>query len=79
MSFKAAQRESVLLNMVHRQVILHGNGTLTYVAPPGGARQPMEMQLHEHGVSFEMPRVEIVDPVGLDYMLRLLRNRRRGT
>jgi hypothetical protein len=78
-AFKEAQRESVLLNLVTRSVILHGNGALTFVTPPNAERRALEMDLHSHGVSFEMPRLEVVDPVGLDYMLRVLRNRRRDS
>jgi len=78
-AFKSAQRESVFLNMVTRSVILHGNGSLSYMSPPGAERRAMEIDLHSHGVSFEMPRLEIVDPVGLDYTLRVLRNRRRAS
>jgi hypothetical protein len=69
----------VLLNLVTRSVILHGNGALTFVTPPNAERRALEMDLHSHGVSFEMPRLEVVDPVGLDYMLRVLRNRRRDS
>jgi hypothetical protein len=75
-AFKAARSQSVLLSMVSRQVILHGNGAFSFITPPNRERRASEMELKSMGVSFEMPRLQIVDPVGLDYMLRVLRARR---
>jgi hypothetical protein len=31
------------------------------------------MELNAHSITFEMPRKQVLDPIGLDYMLRVLR------
>lgn len=75
-AFKAARSQSVLFNLVSRQVILHGNGAFSFITPPNGERRTSEVEMKSMGVSFEMPWLEVVDPVGLDYMIRVLRARR---
>jgi len=70
---KMTEEQSIFMNLVHRSTLLYGLRSVSYVGPPGAARRPMEMSLQTHSVSFEMPRNEVVDPFGLDYMLRVLR------
>lgn len=70
---KDAEKESVLLSLVRRSTILYGKKSLTYIEGPGNERRPIEMHLQEHGFEFEMPRLDLIDPVGLDYLLRLFR------
>jgi hypothetical protein len=73
-SWKMAQKESAILTAVKRSVVLYGKKSITYVeASETGERRPVEMELQPHSVAIEVPRVEIVDPVGLDYMLRIFR------
>jgi hypothetical protein len=36
----------------------------------------MEMDLKPYGVSFEMPKMYVVDPVGIDFLLRVFRRER---
>lgn len=72
-AFKEAEKESVLLHLVKRSVILYGNKSVTYVQGPEEGRRPVEMELKSHSTEFEIPRMEIVDPIGLDYMLRVFR------
>lgn len=73
---KQAKRESVFLNMVSRSVLLYGNRSLAFVDDGQDKLRPLETDLHSHGISYEMPRMEVVDPVGLDYVLRVFRNER---
>ena len=73
---KQAQSQSVLLSLVKKSVLLYGNRSLSFVRDDQGALRPVEMDLQSHGVSFEMPRMEIVDPVGLDLSLRVFRRER---
>lgn len=74
-----AMKQSVLLSLVTRSVILHGRRTLTTVVDPGNKRRFLEMEMAAHSVEFELPRMEITDPVGLDYTLRVLRSERFRT
>jgi hypothetical protein len=73
---KQAWEQSVFHNLVHRVVLLYGRRSLTYVGLPEETRRPIEMQLHAHAFSQELPQMEIVDPIGLDYMLRVFRAER---
>lgn len=70
---KKAQDQSVLLNLVKRSVLLYGNRSLSFIKNQENEFRPMEIDLKRFGVSFEMPRMELVDPVGLDFTLRVFR------
>lgn len=73
---KQAQSQSVLLNLVKHSVLLYGNRSLSFIKDGKNSLRPVEMDLKPHGVSFEMPRMEIVDPLGLDYTIRVFRMER---
>lgn len=70
---RKAHRQSIFWNIVHRSVLLHGSGSVTLVDDGAGKRQPRSMQMHPHEYSVEWPRMEIVDPVGRDLMIRTFR------
>lgn len=73
---KQAESGSVFLNLVSRSVLLYGNRSLTFVDDGQDNLRPMEINLHSHGISYEMPRMEVIDPVGLEYVLRIFRHER---
>lgn len=73
---KQAQSQSVLLNLVKHSVLLYGNRSLSFIKDDKDSLRPVEMDLKPYGVSFEMPRMEIVDPLGLDYTIRVFRTER---
>lgn len=73
MAHKMAERKSALLSLVHRSTILHGKRSLTYVTDHTGGQRAIAMDLKPFSMSFEVARQEILDPVGLDYMLRVFR------
>ena len=58
------------------QHLLYGNSSIYYINHGDGepVRQEMEMQSFSH--SAEMPRLNILDPQNLDYMLRVYRHMR---
>ncbi len=70
---KLAESKSVFLNLVHRSTILYGKRSLTYVTDPDGNQRAVKMDLKPFSTFMEIPRHEIYDPVGLDYMLRIFR------
>ena len=75
---KAAQAQSVFLNLVHHSTLLYGVRSLTYVEDlGGGARRPMEMELGSHEFSMMLPRLEMLDPIGLQLMFLRLRGEAR--
>lgn len=73
---KKAESESVFFNLVSRSVLLYGNRSLTFVDDGQDNLRAMEIDLHAHGISYEMPRMEVIDPVGLEYILRVFRRER---
>lgn len=70
---KLAEQKSVLIHLVHRSTILYGKRSLTYISDPAGNRRAVSMDLKSFGTTIELPRHEILDPVGLDYMMRVFR------
>ena len=73
---KMAEKKSVFFGLVKRSTILYGNRTLAYVDDQEGKRRPIEIEMKSFGATIELPRALIVDPVGLDYMLRVFRAER---
>jgi hypothetical protein len=78
-SYKAAEAQSVFLNLVSKSVLLYGRKSINYVNGPDGQSHRMEIGLQTHGTEMEFPRMENIDPFGLDYMLRMFRNERIRT
>jgi hypothetical protein len=74
---KDAEKQSVLFNLVHRSVLLYGRRSITYVQEPGNKRRPVSMDLHSFSHSIELPRSEVIDPVGLSVMLLTFRSAKR--
>jgi hypothetical protein len=70
---KKAESQSFLLSSVRRSTILYGKRSLTYVADLDGSHRAVSMDLKPFEASYELPRREILDPLGLDHMLRLYR------
>jgi hypothetical protein len=75
-SFKQAQEESVMLQLVHRSVLLYGKKAVHHVFGPEGEINRMETHLGELGTQIDVPRMTILDPCGLDLMLRTFRRER---
>lgn len=75
-SWKAAEARSVLLNLFSKSVLLYGRKSISYVYGSDGQSHRMEIPLQSHGTEMEFPRMEYLDPFGLDYMLRIFRSER---
>lgn len=73
---KMAREQSVLWRLVKNSVILYGSRSIGFVPERDGTLRRYEMDLHPHGFSFELPRMEITDPVTLDYLMRVFRTER---
>jgi len=72
-SMKKAEKESVFSSFVSKSVLLYGRKSINYVYGRDGQSNRMEMPLQIHDTEMEFPRYEIIDPFGLDYMLRIFR------
>jgi hypothetical protein len=75
-SFKEAEKKSVFLSLVSKSVLLYGRKSINYVYGLNGKYNRMETPLLSHGTEIEIPRLQIIDPFGLDYMLRIFRAER---
>lgn len=70
---KKAHERSIFNDIVHKSVLLHGNSSVTFVEGVNGERRPIHMKMHSYSTTAEWPRMETVDPVGLDLVLRSFR------
>ncbi|WP_316232293.1 hypothetical protein [Bradyrhizobium sp. SZCCHNR1051] len=73
---KAAEKQSVLLELAHRSTLLYGKRSLAYIQGENGESRATTLDLHSVGISYELPRRDIIDPVGLDYVIRVFRAER---
>lgn len=72
-AMKSAEKNSVFLSMVKKSVLLYGRKWITYVESPNQPTRRTESPLQSFETSMDMPRIQNIDPVGLDYMLRAFR------
>lgn len=72
-SMKAAEKESFFSSFCSRSTLLYGNKSINYVYAGDGEPHRMEIPLTSHSISMEFPRIDNIDPYGLDYMLRVFR------
>lgn len=70
---KQAEKKSILASLATRQVLLYGTRSISYFKGVGGKQQRSEMKMHSFTHSIESPRLDILEPFDLDYMLRVLR------
>ncbi len=66
-----AHRQSVFFSLVHRSTLLYGRKAITYVGGPG--KPPVSMQMKTISAGLELPRLQVIDPVGLDWLIRIFR------
>lgn len=70
---KQAEKKSILASLATRQVLLYGTRSISYFKGVGGKQQRSEMKMHSFTHSIESPRLDILEPFDLDYMLRMFR------
>ena len=67
---KQALEQSIMSQLVHRSNLLYGTGIIFHAYAEEGSsprRQETTMATFEH--QFEIPRLEVIDPVGLKYAI----------
>lgn len=72
-AYKASEKSSILASLATRQVLLYGTRSISYFEGIGGKQQRSEMKMHSISHSIEAPRLDILAPFDLDYMLRVFR------
>lgn len=72
-AYKASEKTSILASLATRQVLLYGTRSISYFKGMGGKQHRSEMKMHSFSHSIESPRLNILEPFDLDYMLRVFR------
>lgn len=72
-AYKASEKTSILASLATRQVLLYGTRSISYFKGMSGKQQRSEMKMHSFSHSIESPRINILEPFDLDYMLRVFR------
>lgn len=70
-SMKAAEKKSLFSSLFATSTLLYGNKSINYIYTATGEPNRMETPLSSHSFSMEFPRMDDVDPYGLNYMLRV--------
>jgi len=67
------ESESSLMSLFTTQNLLYGNSAIHYMHHGDGRQVRQEMKMQSISHSTEMPRLNVLDPESLDYMLRIFR------
>ena len=68
-AFRNARKNSIMASLMSESVMLYGSRAVTWVVDPVETPRRIETPLASIGHSFEMPRIDTIDPVGLQLML----------
>lgn len=74
---RQARRKSIFASIVSESVLLYGTRSVSWVPDPAAEPRRIETPLGTVSHSFEIPRVDIVDPMGLQLMLIRFRGEER--
>jgi len=72
-SFRAAEKESILSLICTKQTLLYGRKSIYFQHNAAGETTRMEAPLLSNRVEIETPRMDPIDPYGLDFILRVFR------
>ncbi|NJS13623.1 MAG: hypothetical protein HC788_02165 [Sphingopyxis sp.] len=73
---KLAEQSSVLLPLISKSIVLHGNGSIGYRRGADGKLQRHAMKMGGFSTSWEAPRLQAIDPFGVEMQLRQFRSER---
>lgn len=72
-AYEDASRGSIIDLIATKQTLLYGNSSIYYVHSADGEQVRQEMKMRSFSHSTEMPRLNVLDPESLDYILRVYR------
>jgi hypothetical protein len=75
-AMKAAEHKSVFANLFPKLLLLYGRTAVASFRTTDGQDSHQEIAMQSISASHELPRREIVDPIGLDWQLRSLKTTR---
>jgi hypothetical protein len=76
-AFRESRKKSVLASIATELVMLYGTGSISWVEDRSSPPRRLETPLATFSHSFEIPRTEIVDPIGLQQMIIHFRRENR--
>jgi hypothetical protein len=68
---KETERQSVFFELAQHSTLLYGCKAITYLR--GANEPPVSVEMKTVSAHFEMPRLQIIDPVRLDWLIRIFR------
>ncbi len=74
---RGADQKSIFAEIFTKVIVLHGNRSVSYHSMGDETPKRFETKMASHGVSMEIPRIDIVDPLGLQRMLFAYRAEKR--
>ena len=74
---RGADQKSIFADLFTKVLVLYGNRSVSYHNIGEETPKRFETKMASHGVSIEIPRVDIVDPLGLQRMLFAFRAEKR--
>lgn len=72
-AYEDASRGFIFDLIATKKTLLYGNSSICYMQLGDGEQVRQEMQMHSFSHSTEMPRLNVLDPESLDYILRVYR------
>tara|TARA_R110001592_G_scaffold315126_1_gene590985 strand:- start:2389 stop:4161 length:1773 start_codon:yes stop_codon:yes gene_type:complete len=66
---KEAEKLSIFANLVTRQTILFGQGSIDYIRNPNGTMRRSVTMLSSFGTTMEIPRLNVIDPLYLQHIV----------
>ncbi len=68
---KNAMKQSVFFDLVSHSTLLYGKSSRSFHDDLAGGRKMTQTPMHTHTTSIELPQLQIFDPTGLNYSLRM--------
>lgn len=75
-SMEDATSQSAILNLFPKITLLYGSKAISYVYDKKNPPRRLETSLASHGTEMEFPRMQNIDPYGLEFMVRVFRTER---
>lgn len=71
---RAAEKGSIFASMMHKSTIMYGRSSVSYMHGPDGSEPIRQvLPLAKYEISTPIPRMDVLQPALVDYMLRMFR------
>lgn len=72
-AMKNAEKQSTFLSIIPKSILLYGRKSIDYSYDIEGQARRIEIPLKSFESEMKLPRLETIDPFGLDYMIRIFK------